>query len=854
MKRIFYKGGILLSMALTMVSCSDDNPWAGSKDEGGIFLSLTADGTMLSSNMGSRADVDEYGVVSVETTDLSIRLSKTDGSISRTFANIDEFKKEESFPIGDYKIEAFYGNEKGLGFGNAYYYGQENLTVKPGEVSSVSLTATLANAMVKVNFSDELQAMYTGLTASVTSDNTSFVNFTPSEKRGAYIPAGDININLTMKNGAGKEVTLQPAKFVAAPRHSYNLNFGVAPDPDGTGTLVLSVTFDDEVESEVVEIDLTDELFDAAAPVVTCSGIEADGFITALEGAVLNPVPAFDVVCAGGIKSATLTIESDTFTPIFGNVIDLCSATAAQQSQLEGLGINAIGFFRNPDRLAKVSFGGVTSKLPQGSHKFTLSVTDANGRTSEPVSFTIGISVVMIESEVETQPDYEGDKLSLILSASTEDVKDKVSFMISDESGVLQPATILSVEEVPTRANLAYKFKYTLSMPVNSTTNVDVAVIFNGKVVKNLHVAKNVPGYSVEVDAFSSKAVLKVTASDASQLSSVVRSLIVIKDGRQVAESNLTRDLNTGIIEILNLTPATSYSGYSVTIGNIGNSDKKSVPDFTTEAETNVPNGDFSANSIKINIKINTGGQYKYLVTTYQNTTTINCAEPDGWSSINAKTCYTGSNPMNTWFCVPSTFTSFVGDKADGVVVRSVAYDHNGTMPTLDDHKTSVKNKYCRNTPTSIASKASGELFLGSYSFTGSENRVDGIAFGSRPASLSFDYSYAPVNGENGYAYISVIGEDGSLLAFAQADLTASADMKRMTLSLAGYPFKKKAAKIYVQFKSTKGSSVSAPFPSDLDDVGTTVPKSGGYIIDTNAYKALCVGSVLKINNVSLGY
>lgn len=849
MKRIFYKGGILLGMALTMVSCSDDNPWAGSHDEGGISLSLSADGTMLSGSTGSRADVDEHGVVSIEPTELSIRLSKTDGSISRTFASIDEFKKEESFPIGDYQIEAFYGNEKSLGFGNAYYYGKESLTVKPGEVSAVTLTATLANAMVRVNFSDELQSMYSGLTAAVTADNTSFVNFTPSEKRGAYVPAGDVNVNLTMKNSAGKEVTIQPAKFVAAPRHSYNLNFDVAPDPDGTGTLVLSVAFDEEVESEVVEIDLTDELFDAAAPVVACSGIEADGFVTALEGARLNPVPAFDVVCASGIRNANLTIDSDTFSPLFGNVIDLCSATAAQQTQLEGLGIKAIGFFKNPDRLAKVSFGDVPSKMPQGTHKFTLTVTDALGRTSEPVSFTIGISVVMIETEVETQPDYEGDKLSLILSASTEDVKDNVSFMISDESGVLQPATILSVEEIPTRANLAYKFKYTLSMPVNTTTNVDVAVIFNGKVVKNLHVAKNVPGYSVDVDAFSTTAYLRVSTSDASQLASVVRSLVVIKDGRQVAESNLARDLNTGIIAIHNLAPGTSYSGYAVTIGNIGNSDKKVVPEFTTEEQTQIPNGDFSKSHTSINISLNTGGQYKYLGTTYQNKSSILVNEPDDWCSINAKTCYTGSNPMNTWFCVPSTYVD-----NNKVVIRSVAYDHNGKMPDVDNHSTSVKNKFCRNKPASFASYASGELFLGSYSFTGTETRVDGISFASRPSSLNFKYSYSPVSGETGYFYVAVIGDNGAILASGEVDLTASADMKEVSVPLTGYVFGKKASSIKVEFKSTKGSSVSAPVPSDLDDVGTTVPKSGGYTIDTNKYKALCVGSVLTVENVTLGY
>ena len=118
------------------------------------------------------------------------------------------------------------------------------------------------------------------------------------------------------------------------------------------------------------------------------------------------------------------------------------------------------------------------------------------------------------------------------------------------------------------------------------------------------------------------------------------------------------------------LIPATKYSGFRAVLGKIS----KNAPEFTTEATTDVTNGDFSATTKTIDINpINAGGSYKYVGVSHTNRSSILVYEPTGWAIINQKTAYAGSATLNPWFVVPSTLAS------DGVVeLRSVAYDHNG--------------------------------------------------------------------------------------------------------------------------------------------------------------------------------
>ncbi len=104
-----YSGLFLIGTCISLLSsCSgEENPWTATGDEGRIRLTVASDGEVFRS---TRAD-DTKATIIPTSDELNITLSRTDGSSSQKWANMEAFNKETTFPIGEYKIEASYGNK-----------------------------------------------------------------------------------------------------------------------------------------------------------------------------------------------------------------------------------------------------------------------------------------------------------------------------------------------------------------------------------------------------------------------------------------------------------------------------------------------------------------------------------------------------------------------------------------------------------------------------------------------------------------------------------------------------------------------------------------------------------------------
>lgn len=212
-------------------------------------------------------------------------------------------------------------------------------------------------------------------------------------------------------------------------------------------------------------------------------------------------------------------------------------------------------------------------------------------------------------------------------------------------------------------------------------------------------------------------------------------------DGTTWIPSETTED---GKIIIKGLTPATPYTIRS----RFGAVYSENTSQLTTESTTEVPNGDFEELTQTINMTINQGGRFRETYIGKWQTLEVhyNVSEPNGWSSVNAKTCNVAASNLNSWFVVPSTLNSsevIAGNNA--MTLRNVAWDLNGTTPE-DYTQTwgSIEGDiYNHNTPSSIANRSAGKLFLGTYSYSnGTEIYNEGIDFRSRPISLNGYYKY----------------------------------------------------------------------------------------------------------------
>ncbi|MDE6574752.1 MAG: DUF4493 domain-containing protein, partial [Muribaculaceae bacterium] len=151
MRKTIAKGAASLVLLATLSGCSDLSGGFGT-GSGHIAPWVGLDTEAIGGNAANSRAAAE-----ITPRDLSITLTKLDGSFVRTWEKLDDFSSEQAFTIGDYRLDAFYGDADVQGFECPAYFGTQNLTVADGQTTSVALTASLANSMFSVEYSEAFQ-------------------------------------------------------------------------------------------------------------------------------------------------------------------------------------------------------------------------------------------------------------------------------------------------------------------------------------------------------------------------------------------------------------------------------------------------------------------------------------------------------------------------------------------------------------------------------------------------------------------------------------------------------------------------------------------------------------------------
>lgn len=842
MKQIFLGLAVAASASLCMISCSEDTPWSGSDEEGRIRLNLAADGRVMRL---TRAD-DSLSPVVPHADSFSISLAKSDGSYSKTWASLPQFEKETAFGIGDYTLTASYGDIDKEGFDNPVYKGVSDVHVSPGELTEVNVTATLANSMVSIRYTDRFKENFKAYSAAVQTEGHDWVVFSQNETRPAYVaPCKDVKLNITLTNDQNQTVTVQPAGFEADARHHYVVTIDIE-DSDVPGNLKLTVDFDDDVVMEKVDVNITDEFWTAPMPTLSVKGDPKD--IEIFENAELSISPEFNVIAFGGISKACLNVISNSgngYNPSFGSSVELIGAESLVQSQLSNEGIDCIGFFRKPDKMGVLNFKKFIERVPAGNYKITLEVMDAQTRVVEiPMEFTVKAT------EFEVQPVSEVELLATSLSVdvvtNNVGIKKNVKFRVPNKDNQLVDAEVKSITPVEDSSG-SHRLRYVLGCEEVRLDKLNVEAKLGMK-DRACVVGVIAPTYELETDAFATYVVVKVKSASPELTKKIANGLEFFNGETRILSSKIHYDGND-LIMIKDLISGFTYTSLKAKYIAF----EKNIDPFTTEAAAQVPNGDFSQTSETINFRdIKVGGDYAVNAPPfnrdYRHKSSIVRSEANGWTSLNSLTCFTNSSCRNTWFMVPSTFVD------NGmVIIRTVGYNHAGIEPTKSGGNYNTKY-YCENSPSDDQLlKKAGELFLGSYSFDGVEHRTDGIDFVSRPSSISFQYMYTPVNNEEASVVAKVLDAEGNVIGSKSITLRSANDkMYEGILAFSDYGFCKKAAKLILCFKSSSNDNpgIIIPTGSKLNENQSL----GSKTIDANAYHAFAKGSELIIDNVVVNY
>lgn len=818
-QKLFRMGVFAVTAASVLAGCSDEWGFSG-KGTGSIAPMVGIDTKVVSSvedAPGSRAEGE------LTAGDLSLRLVKTDGSKSYELGTLASFDASQQFPTGAYTVEAYYGDPEAEGFDTPAYKGSQDITIVDGGTTEVGLTATMANAMVSLTYSEAFQGYMTDWSATVNS-----VAYAKDETRPVYVAPGDVRISVsfTKPNGKSATIALDPVKAEA--RYHYHVNVDV--NGGEASSAVISVTFDENFATENVDIDISDEILSAPVPTIEADGFTAGEAVTAVSGMTFDGKLTMNIIALAGIKDVTMTTASEYLTgrgwPATVSLLNPGSAL----STLQSFGLSTLGLWNKPGEMAVIDFTGVIPFLKavegDNSNVFTVTVTDKYSRVSEPIELRVNVEGVQLTLFQEDTYENPGQDLQIGLDYNGSDVMNnvRIEYVNNYAGGLWAELPIKAVTE-DTKSRASKRYLVTVTIPATHTGDLKLRAKCADVISAELKVA-GVP-FAVEVDdndIFATRGTLHIVPSKdntGEEIRYADAEVEVSADGADYKTVAATR--NGEYFSFSGLTPGRTNL-VRVKIGNM-----HSAPaEVAAEQDLQIPNGNLDAD------------------VTYDGSESNweNVVFP-GWGTNNAMT--TSSRGLTYKYA----YNAISGTKQ----VSGADEIHSGKAAIISTQGWGSENRATFGINGLNDYIDAGLLHLGATrtnrpsSHTGMTGPIStsdldcGIAFSSRPSAVTFWHKYVKKNGSDyGIAKAFVYDAAGNVLASGEARLS-SGSYTQTTINLNYAAGAAKAAKLYVCFLSTHDESFLVKNTNYIDGPGFGNLARGQYS-----------GSRLYIDEVELTY
>lgn len=805
--------GALFVVGACLTSCSDDpSPYGGVT--GKLVPTVNLDSRVTVSDKAATpkapASRAEGSAMDVSVDELTLTLTPKEGEVF-THKGVSTFPVDKEFKVGEYLIEASYGDPEQEGFDLPAYYGAESIIIEENRTTSITLKAQLINSMVSVEFGDDLVKYATDLSAHVqtTGDKIAFAS---TETRAAYVKPGATTVTVTLTKPNGVSGTVAIPTFTAKARTHHHVKLDLV---GGSGDAAITVTFDSTVTNEDVEIELSDDILNSPAPTAVAKGFTSGQTLDIIEGLSTPGNLTVDITAHASLESVVMTTVSPALTDKgWPATIDLCKASPAEQAAIKALGFDAIGVFRNPGRMAVLDFTGVAEHIPyvaggNNSAEFTISVLDKASKAAEPVQLLLNVAQLELQfSAVTTEyPENPGEPIEFNLEYNGYDPASELAFEYKNDRGVWEPMKVISIEAASRAVNT---YKVTVEAPDiefslearahNSKVNAVSESVVVAQSEFRLKVSEN--------DIFATHGAITVTSKKYDAAALAANGTLSLTP----SVPGLEKTVNGSVISLSGLAPATTYTATLLYDGQESRGVK-----FTTETAAQLANS----------------GMEDWTSTDHKSYHTEYFVGGDIWGTLNPLT---------------------ISQSADGSNVAYVA--SSGTLP--DDNGVSGKCALIRTIAWGSGTTAAGgwslikhvdrgELFLGSWDgveINDGNLPNYGISFSSRPSSLSFKYKFSKYNNRTGYVEIEVLDAAGKTLAKASRTIDEMSSWSDMNLPLTYAAGAGKAAKLKLVFRSTNVGK-----PIDGAALGKDDVNKGSV-----SASVIHTGSQLYVDDITLNY
>lgn len=778
MKKVLI-GMISVAGVMLVTSCADTfNPGGNSDQKGRILPSVTLDNSVVTSKSSSKAPVSR-AADAVTADQMQIRLTRDAGGYDKTWTSLADFPVGETFAVGDYTFSAFYGDPEDQGVGKPYYYGETKLTVEENHPAEVQVVAQLANSMLTITYSEAFKSYFTSYATTLTTPLGDLA-IDPESDAPVYLPAGEVSFTIKVTKPTGSEVTLTPGSVTTQARHHYFVQFDL--NNGNVDSPVLEITWDENLDEEIVEIDLSEDIINAPKPTLTAEGFPIESFIAghAPEGA--RNVTA---IAHGGLSAIVMTTTSASLIEQgWPAEVDLMAGDAATDAATAALGLSARGLSKS-NKFAQITLTSVLDhiKYVEGADnttEFTFVAKDIYNKESEPLTLSVDIEkliltlsnpapVVKGQTDFSCQLDYNGG-----------DPSHDLTLQLKNERG-----TWSNVEATYTPASRAIG-SYLVELTIDGERDTQLrALTADGVVSEPLNVVHADAPHALTIDDRDSYAhSAKVTLIDnpAYNASRGARKtpaemaasgeLMISTDGKIYKKvSNAT--LNGTTWTVNGLEAGKTYY-FRATVDELPSVAQKA----TTEMEEAIPDGnlDFDWETLS-------SGKYWEFV------------KPFGsWDTLNGRTTSQKNGTDGTTYsyvCISGTIKTNDAHSGSAALVRTVGWGRGNTAAVFSGMGT------CKHV-------TAGELYLGTFNSANVDaDPAYGIEFTSRPKSVSFWYKYAKkADADQGYMEVTLYDASGNVIFTDNKVLTATAYTQE-TITF-NYPATcEKAAKMSIIFRSS---------------------------------------------------
>lgn len=789
--------------------------------------------------------------------DLSLTLTRTDGSYSHTWESIADYSDREPLMPGFYNVEVSYGSEYDEGPDSPYFYGISSVNISStGETVSVSVTAKLANALWRVNYTDAFTDYFAAAKAILHSQGGGYIEVLPEHTVPVYLRPGPVKVMMQIEMPDGKNVEFLAASVAEAlAAHLYSLTVDLRFASDGTPQIILS--FDESTATDDVTVSLTPQFLSASAPVLTPQGFTGASDIEIAEGTTPEHPISVSVDKALASHLLLTTKAPSLIEAGWPAEIDMMRATDEQLNAMRRLGLtitdDAAGnrVYDFTAVAANLRATGADNSL----NSFSWVATSPQGRMAGPLVLNIEVRPVDIHI-VSVSPVVIGiNKAQARVISPDANLERNITVETRNSADEpWQPSSIASVEQDADRPG---RWIVTFDVPQSTRAEVEMRILYCGQVKATYTLKREAPQYTVDIDAFALLALVRVQAATPELTELVVSLATVYIDGKPTLQ--VTRHPLLGYITVGALTANRTYR-LSTTLFDAASAaahPDSFTPDitFATENNAGVPNGDFDeieAGAIKYT-NMPAGGRYSQnIVEIYnrQNYHNFNLSVPKKWANTNAKTFCGAATNHNTWYMQPSVFTTDIAASGPyAAVVRSVGWDLAG--PSIPDYRQPGQpyTDYSCAIPQ-IAHRAAGKLFIGSYRFdpaTLTEQYEQGVDFRSRPSALNGYYAFTPSTNDiydQGLVIVEVLGElDGAeiVIASGRKNLSAASTYTAFSVPLSYQYFGLKATRLKIMFASSS-------------HIGSIDEESARVVTFSDPSVSMAIGNKLTVDNLTFSY